>query len=60
MKEGEEPKEYGRYWCEYIDYLSHMVRHKLYFDPMWGWCGDFDDYDRPCLILDNCIIRWAN
>ncbi len=54
----EDPKRYDKYWCEYI-VRGEIIRRKLRFDPMWGWCGDFDEYDRPHLVLDNCIERWA-
>ena len=52
------PKQQGVYLCEFIEY-GKIIRRKLCYDYVWGWCGDFDDYDRPHLVLDNCIERWA-
>jgi len=52
------PKQQGMYLCEFIE-CREIIRRKLYYDYVWGWCEDFDDYDRPHLVLDNCIERWA-
>ena len=48
------PNEQGAYLVE----LDDGELKELQWDCVLGWCGDFDDYDRPHFVYDwNC--RWG-
>lgn len=44
----EEKPQQDVYWVK----LSDGNERVLQWDHVWGWCGDFDDYDRPHFVYD--------
>lgn len=50
----ETPNKQGIYLVE----LDNGELKELQWDYVWGWCGDFDDYDQPHFLYDwDC--KWS-
>lgn len=51
------PKEHRKYLCKIVEFGITTVR-QMYWDYIWGWCAEIDDFDRPHFVYSG-TVDWA-